>query len=108
VHIFAAVTLPKFAQVLPCCHYSATVIEIAWAFSIFLEATANIPQVWMLVKTKATWGFLSTYMLMLGTYRGLYIANWIFRYNKDGHLDPVAILPAIVHVCWCRLVMISV
>jgi hypothetical protein len=66
-----------------------------------MEAAATIPQVWMLRKTKASWGFLATYLLLLGLYRGLYLINWVWRYRSDGHLDPIAILPAILHVVLC-------
>ena len=97
-----AVVVPCiFVAILPCCRYAATTVEILWAFSIFMEAAATLPQVWMLRKTKATWGFLSVYLLLLGLYRGFYLINWVWRYEKDGHFDPIAILPAIVHVLLC-------
>lgn len=60
-------------------NYSFTFTEIAWAFSIFLEALAILPQLHMLKRTGQAEALTRYYILTLGCYRGLYILNWIYR-----------------------------
>ncbi|EDV28191.1 ER lumen protein-retaining receptor 1 [Trichoplax sp. H2] len=74
--------------------FSAT--EILWTFSIYLEAVAILPQLFMITKTGEAESITSHYLFALGSYRGLYILNWIYRYYVEGHLDWIAVLSGIV------------
>eukprot|EP00002_Diphylleia_rotans_P033157 TRINITY_DN7020_c0_g1_i1.p1 TRINITY_DN7020_c0_g1~~TRINITY_DN7020_c0_g1_i1.p1 ORF type:complete len:213 (+),score=33.52 TRINITY_DN7020_c0_g1_i1:63-701(+) len=62
-----------------------TVMEVLWSFSIFLEAIAMLPQMFMLSRTKEIDIITSHYMTALGGYRLMYIFNWIYRYMNDEH-----------------------
>lgn len=62
--------------------------EILWTFSIYLEAIAIIPQLFVVhenARTKGGWveNLTSHYVFTLGSYRALYIANWIYRFATE-------------------------
>jgi ER lumen protein retaining receptor len=58
-------------------------LKILWSFSIFLESVAILPQLFQLTRTGEAETITSHYLFALGTYRGLYILNWIYRYFFD-------------------------
>jgi ER lumen protein retaining receptor len=60
-------------------NYGFSVMEIMWSFSIFLEAVAILPQLHMLKRTGQAEALTRYYILALGSYRALYILNWIHR-----------------------------
>ena len=60
-------------------NYKFTVPEILWSFSIFLEAVAILPQLFMLQRTGEAETITTHYLAALGAYRALYIPNWIYR-----------------------------
>ncbi|UJR20388.1 hypothetical protein I4U23_023519 [Adineta vaga] len=64
--------------------------EFFWRFSIFLEMLAIIPQMNLTYKQGTVNTTILFYMSMLGTYRALYIANWIYRYYNENILEPIA------------------
>ncbi|KAJ1569386.1 endoplasmic reticulum retention protein [Cladochytrium tenue] len=73
--------------------------EILWAFSIYLEAVAILPQLFQLTRTGEAETITTHYLFALGTYRGLYILNWIYRYFLDDppyHVDWIAVLAGLV------------
>jgi len=53
--------------------------EVLWAFSIYLEALAIIPQLIALRKYGELDKYMLTYLILRGCYRALYIVNWIYR-----------------------------
>ena len=59
--------------------------EVAWAFSIYLEAIAFLPQITMSMKQEKVEGMTSNYMASLGAYRAFYLANWVWRYYSEPH-----------------------
>lgn len=59
--------------------YQYSVTEVLWAFSIYLESVAILPQLFMLQRTGEAETITTHYLAALGIYRGLYIPNWIFR-----------------------------
>ena len=63
--------------------YQYTVSEILWAFSIWLEAVAILPQLFMLQRTGEAETITTHYLFALGIYRALYIPNWIWRYITE-------------------------
>lgn len=60
-----------------------SVFEIIWAASIYLESVAIMPQLFMLQKQGAVENLTSHYVFLLGSYRGLYLLNWIYRYFTE-------------------------
>lgn len=72
------------------------VIQILWAFSIWLESVAILPQLFMLQRTGEAETITTHYLAALGAYRGLYIPNWIWRYFAEGYFDPIAVVGGVV------------
>lgn len=58
-------------------------LEILWAFSIWLESVAIIPQLVLLEKQREVENITSHYVITMGLYRAFYIFNWIYRYFFD-------------------------
>jgi len=73
-----------------------TLTEILWAFSIWLESVAILPQLFMLQRTGEAETITTHYLFALGAYRALYIPNWIWRYVAEGWLEPRALIAGIV------------
>lgn len=70
--------------------------EILWAFSLWLESVAILPQLFMLQRTGEAETITTHYLFALGIYRALYIPNWIYRYFAEGHFDLIPVLAGIV------------
>merc|ERR1712211_151767 len=62
-------------------NHDFSVMEILWTFSIYLESVAILPQLFMVSKTGEAETITSHYLFALGSYRALYILNWIYRYH---------------------------
>jgi len=77
-------------------NYKFNVAEVLWSFSIWLEAVAILPQLFMLQRTGEAENITTHYLAALGTYRALYIPNWIYRYFTEGLVDPIAVTAGIV------------
>ncbi|MCO5613798.1 hypothetical protein L7F22_068076 [Adiantum nelumboides] len=76
--------------------FFSTLQEIFWAFSIYLESVAILPQLFMLQRTGEAETITTHYLFALGAYRALYIPNWIYRYFAEGSIDPISILAGLV------------
>lgn len=57
--------------------------EILWAFSIYLESVAILPQLFLLQRTGEVEILTSDYIAALGAYRAFYLLNWIYRFFFD-------------------------
>lgn len=80
--------------------YSPT--EVLWSFSIYLESVAILPQLFLVSKTGEAESITSHYLFALGSYRALYILNWIYRYVTENHYELIAIVAGIVQtVLYC-------
>jgi len=78
------------------------IVEILWTFSIYLEAVAILPQLFMISKTGEAETITSHYLFAQGSYRALYIANWIYRYHYENHVDAIAIFSGVVQtILYC-------
>lgn len=53
--------------------------EYLWAFSIYLEAIAILPQLILLQRHGIVENLTANYIVCLGAYRALYILNWVYR-----------------------------
>jgi len=94
--------------VLPCTllalllNHEFSVMEILWTFSIYLESVAILPQLFMVSKTGEAESITSHYLFALGSYRALYIANWVYRYYFEGFYDIIAIVAGCVQtILYC-------
>jgi len=77
-------------------------LEILWTFSIYLESVAILPQLFMISKTGEAETITSHYLFSLGSYRALYIFNWIYRYYFEGFFDFIAVVAGCVQtVLYC-------
>ncbi|KAF7376756.1 Protein-ER retention receptor [Mycena sanguinolenta] len=79
-------------------HFNAT--EILWSFSIVLEAFCVIPQLILLRETTTPTVITSYYLLALGSYRALYIPNWVLRFFFDNVLDPIAVVFGVIQTAF--------
>jgi hypothetical protein len=61
-------------------NYGYNFRELTWAFSIWLESVAILPQLFMLQRTGEAETITTHYLAALGLYRGLYIPNWMYRW----------------------------
>ncbi|KAJ1306071.1 hypothetical protein OPQ81_010783 [Rhizoctonia solani] len=77
-------------------NYGFNFTEILWAFSIYLEAVAIFPQLFMLQRTGEAETITTHYIAALGAYRALYVPNWIYRYWTEGTVDPIAVIAGLV------------
>lgn len=75
-----------------------TFMEITWAFSIWLESVAILPQLFMVQRTGEAETITTHYIFALGIYRALYIPNWVWRgfFDKKVKLEPIAVIAGIV------------
>merc|ERR1712072_494717 len=84
-----------------------TPFEISWAFSIYLEAVAILPQLHMLQRVASNTAeggsvenLTAHYIFALGSYRALYVLNWIYRLSTQkewGHYwDPIVWVSGVV------------
>ncbi|KAL0112951.1 hypothetical protein PUN28_012299 [Cardiocondyla obscurior] len=93
--------LPAFVLAL-LINQELSVLEVLWTFSIYLESVAILPQLFLVTKTGEAESITSHYLFALGSYRGLYLFNWIYRYWSEGHYDLIAIFAGLVQtVLYC-------
>jgi len=78
--------------------YKYNPAEILWAFSIWLESVAILPQLFLLQRTGEAETITTHYLFALGVYRALYIPNWVYRYltERPPYRDPIAVVAGIV------------
>lgn len=83
-------------------NHDFTVLEVLWTFSIYLESVAILPQLFLVSKTGEAESITSHYLFALGSYRGLYLMNWIWRYFMENHYDLIAIFAGLVQtILYC-------
>ena len=77
------------------------VVDACWTTSIFLEAVAILPQLIVLQRYREVENLTSHYIFFLGSYRALYILNWVYRayHEKHYHHDYILYFCAIVQTC---------
>ena len=71
--------------------------EMVWAFSIYLEAVAILPQLFMLQKQGGAENLTSHYVMLLGLYRLFYLFNWVYRYaTEENYMQVIVWVSGIV------------
>ncbi|EHL02290.1 putative ER lumen protein retaining receptor C28H8.4 [Glarea lozoyensis 74030] len=78
------------------------VCQILWVFSIILESVCVLPQLLLLRQTTVPTVIDSFYLITLGSYRGLYILNWIMReISPHGRYpEPIPIIFGIIQTAF--------
>ncbi|CAI7675241.1 unnamed protein product [Penicillium pancosmium] len=75
--------------------------ELFWAFSIVLESVCVLPQLLLLRQTTVPTVIDSYYLACLGSYRALYILNWMVRgFGSEKHWDPIALIFGIIQTAF--------
>jgi len=64
---------------------STSLMDILWTFSIYLEAIAILPQLIVLQRYREVENLTGNYIFFMGSYRALYILNWIYRAYTERH-----------------------
>jgi len=83
-------------------NHEFSVMEVLWTFSIYLESVAILPQLFMVSKTGEAESITSHYLFALGSYRALYILNWVYRYYSESFYDIIAIVAGCVQtILYC-------
>lgn len=72
-------------------HHVFTLFEVLWTFSIFLEAVAIFPQLFLLRRTQNIDNLTGNYVFLLGMYRTMYILNWVYRFYTERHYRQVLV-----------------
>lgn len=73
-----------------------SVYEIIWAFSIWLESVAVLPQLFMIQRTGTAESLTVHYIFALGIYRAFYVLNWIYRWIFKIDFDFVSFVAGII------------
>lgn len=74
-----------------------TTQQILWTFSIILESICVLPQLLLLRQTSVPTVLDSYYLVALGSYRALYIVNWIWRLaSSEHHFDAISVIFGII------------
>uniref|UniRef100_A0A023FMV4 ER lumen protein-retaining receptor n=1 Tax=Amblyomma cajennense TaxID=34607 RepID=A0A023FMV4_AMBCJ len=77
-------------------------VEVLWTLSIYLEAVAILPQLFLVSKTGEAETITSHYLFCLGSYRALYLLNWVYRYYTENFYDLIAIVAGLVQtILYC-------
>jgi len=75
----------------------SSLFEMIWAFSIYLEAVAILPQLFMLQKQGGAESLTSHYVMLLGLYRMFYLFNWVYRYaTEESYMQVIVWVSGIV------------
>lgn len=70
--------------------------EFLWVFSIILESICVLPQLLLLRQTTVPTVIDSGYLIALGSYRALYLMNWIYRAFTPNKPEAIAVIFGII------------
>jgi ER lumen protein retaining receptor len=70
--------------------------ELVWRFSIVLEIFAIVPQLHLTNNRKTIDKTIACYLPMLGSYRALYICNWLYRYQTEQYWESISFISGCV------------
>ncbi|RAL43409.1 unnamed protein product [Cuscuta campestris] len=68
----------------PYSHLNVNIHRVAWAFCVYLESVAVLPQLHMMQKAKLIEPFTAHYVFALGVARFLECAHWIIQIYESG------------------------
>lgn len=70
--------------------------EFLWVFSIILESICVLPQLLLLRQTTVPTVIDSGYLIALGSYRALYLVNWIYRTFTPSKPEAIAVIFGVI------------
>jgi len=79
------ITVAVFAHLIGSGFSDFNLMEFLWHFSIYLESIAIFPQLVTLRRYRLVENLTGKFMFFLGSYRFLYIINWIYRAHTEPH-----------------------
>lgn len=104
--------LPVVAVVAVLVNEEFSVVQVLWTFSIYLEAVAILPQLFMILQTGEAKSIPQHYVNTLVAYRLLYMANWVHRFYDERYYDLTAIVAgcvqALLYVYFMYLYVVQV
>lgn len=77
-------------------HLKFTIHELFWSFSIWLEAGAILPQLFMIQRTGKCETMNTHYIFALGAYRALYVLNWAYRWIANDPADWISVVAGLL------------
>ena len=78
----------------------STIIEMLWTFSIVLESVCILPQLLLLRQTTVPTVIDSFYLVTLGSYRGFYILNWVYRMFTPNKPEPISVIFGVIQTAF--------
>jgi ER lumen protein retaining receptor len=76
--------------------YLFLMLQVLWTFSIYLESVAIVPQLCLVLRTGKAEIFMLFYLFAFGSYRAMYLLNWLYRYYFENHYDLIAVVAGVV------------
>src|SRR5204863_3884962 len=73
-------------------------LQMLWAFSEILESVCVLPQLLLLRQTTIPTVIDSFYLLTLGSYRGFYCLNWIWRAAGKDMPDAISVIFGVIQI----------
>jgi len=67
-------------------------MQILFSFSVFLEAVAVIPQLYVISRTGEAETITCHYLIALGVYRTLALVDWMYRFYVEYSYDIIALV----------------
>jgi len=99
-------TFRTYFLIIPCAvlalliNHDFTFTEVLWTFSIYLEAVAIFPQLFLLRRTREIDVVTGDYVFTLGGYRAMYLLNWIYRFlTEENYTQWIVWLAGILQTC---------
>ena len=77
-------------------HEQFSFLEILWAFSIWLESVAIMPQLYIVQTTGECETITSHYLFALGAYRAMYIPNWIYKFWMNEKVHWISVVAGLI------------
>ena len=72
--------------------------EYFWSFSIWLEAFAIVPQLWILYRKREVEVITGSYMACLGCYKIFYVLSWIYQILNNKRMVWIKFIAGIIQI----------
>lgn len=72
--------------------------DLIWGFSLWLEAVAVLPQIYVIQINNGVESYTAHYLAALGSYRLFYIFNWIYIYIQDKKITWISVFSGTLQV----------
>ena len=72
--------------------------DYCWSFSVWLEALAIIPQLYIVYKKREVEIITGSYMACLGCYKVFYVMSWIYQWINNTPLLMVKVVAGIIQI----------